>query len=149
VLTPAVLAGISGILAPVPEFWPDLTMNARAGGEILHGILEEWCRGVAVMATADKIGTITSSFNNFIRTGFVIGKFSNFTSSGITLNLDTGHNKIANSKCDGTVEFVDVFMTGCMVFFGEEVKDLLGEAGGGSTETEKGMDIRSLIGHRG
>jgi hypothetical protein len=28
-LTPAILAGISGILAPVPEFRPDLTTKAR------------------------------------------------------------------------------------------------------------------------
>ena len=83
--------------------------------------------------TAHKIGTITSSCNNFVRATFLIGQFSNFTCGCVTLNLEAGHDKIAKSKFDGATGFISAFAVGCTAFLGQEAEDLLREAGGRGT----------------
>jgi hypothetical protein len=48
--------------------------------------------------TVDKIGTKTSRADNFIGSAFATRDFGNNTSGGITVDLDTSHDKIADSK---------------------------------------------------
>ena len=49
----------------------------------------------------DKISAITSRTDNFIRATFAISEFGDSTSSGITVDLSTSHDKIADSKSRG------------------------------------------------
>ena len=68
----------------------------------------------------DKVSTKLCGFDYFIRTTPAVGEFSNFPGGGITSNLDTGHDKIANRICHRRAGFVGAFAVRSPAFFGEK-----------------------------
>jgi hypothetical protein len=70
----------------------------------LSWVLDKGRSGVTV--ATDKVGSVTSSFDHFIRSAPTIRKFSNRTGGGIAGDLDTGCDKIANGECDNRARFI-------------------------------------------
>jgi hypothetical protein len=94
---------------------------------------------------ANHVGSETSRFNNLIRSTFAVSEFSNSSSSGITVNLDTSHNEITNSKGNRGARGVGTLTVDSTTLFSQETKDLLGELCSRASEAEEGMDVGGLL----
>jgi hypothetical protein len=112
----------------------------------LSGILEKWSIG-RVVAT-DKISAKPGSFNDFIRPAFAIRQFSNSAGGSVAVDLNTSHDKIADSKGNGGARFVGSFSVKSAAFFGEDTEYLLGELSSRPSEPKESMDVGCLIGSR-
>jgi hypothetical protein len=94
---------------------------------------------------ANHVGAETSRFNDFVGATFAIGKLSNSSSSGVAINLDASHNKVANSKGNGGARGIGAFTMNSTTLFGKQSKDLFGELGSRASKTKEGMNIGGLL----
>jgi hypothetical protein len=69
--------------------------------------------------TTNKIGAETSRFDNFVGPTFAISELSNCSGSSIAVNLNTSHDKIANSEINGVTGFVGALAVDGTAFFSE------------------------------
>jgi hypothetical protein len=81
--------------------------SRRQRRESLSWVFDQRRTGVSM--SLDEISAKPSRFNNHIRSTFTVGKFSNSSSGGITVDLDSGHDKVANSKGDRRTRSVGTF----------------------------------------
>ncbi len=102
-------------------------------------------RGIGATVTADKVCTVTGNFDDFVRTTSAIGKLSNGTKGGITINLNPSHDQIANSEGNGGATFVGVLVMDGATPFSQHTEYLFGKLSCRANKAEKGMDISSLV----
>jgi hypothetical protein len=121
--------------------------SRRKRGECLGWVLEERTIGVAV--TTDKVGTRAGGFDNCVRAAAAVGEFSDSTCGSIAVDLDAGHDEVADSVGNWSTRLVDAFAMGGAAFFSEEAEDLFGKAGGRGGEAKEGVDVGGLIGSWG
>jgi hypothetical protein len=93
----------------------------------------------------DEVGTETGGFDDLIRAAFAVGEFRYGSSRGVAVDLDFSHDKVADCKGDRRSGGVGAFTMNSTAFLGEQTKDLFCELGRRASETEEGMNIRSLL----
>jgi hypothetical protein len=119
----------------------------RKWRQSLSGVFEKRSSGRTI--TTNKISAIAGSLDDFVRSAFAIRQFSDGAGGSVTVDLDTSHDKIANSEGDGGARSIGAFAMKSATFFGEEAKYLFGELSSRSSKAKKSMNVRSLIGSRG
>jgi hypothetical protein len=83
----------------------------------LGGVLDK--RRVREAVATNKVGTETRSLDNFVRATFAIGEFGNSAGGSVAVYLDSGHDKIANSKGNGRSGFISTFAVESAAFICE------------------------------
>jgi hypothetical protein len=116
----------------------------RKRRQALSGVLEKWGSGRIMMT--DKISAKSCGFDDFIRATFAIRQFSNGAGGSVTADLDTSHDKIANSEGNGGTRCVGAFAMESAAFFSEDTEHLFGELSSGPSESKESMNIGCLIG---
>ena len=61
--------------------------------------------------------------NNFERAASLVGKLGDFVFGGVTLNLDSGHDAIADGINDRVASFIDAFGMSKTAILNKESKD--------------------------
>ena len=107
--------------------WSARQESRRERGQSLSGVLQQ--RGSRVTMAADKVSAITSCFDNFVGPALAVGEFSNSTRGRITMDLNSGHDKITSSICNGGAGFVGTFTVGSTAFLGQQSQDVFGKLG--------------------
>ena len=102
--------------------------------------------GSGITIATDEVGSLTSSFENFIRSAPMIRKFSDSTGGGIIAgDLDTGGDKIADGEGDNRARCIGAFTVISTTFFSEKAEYSFSELGGRRRETKEGMGVGSLV----
>jgi hypothetical protein len=112
-------------------------------GQGLSRVLDK--RGSGVAVTTDKIGSIAGGFNYLIRSSFAVSKFSDGTGRSIAIDLNTGHNKVADGESNRGAGFIGTLAVDSTALFGEQAEDLLSKLGSRCSKAKEGMDGRGLV----
>jgi hypothetical protein len=76
-----------------------------------------------VAVSANEVGTETSRLNNFVRATLAVGKFSDGSSSSVTVNLDGSHNEVTDSESNRGASGISTFSVNSTTFLSEDAKD--------------------------
>ena len=91
-------------------------------------VLDKGSSGITV--AMDEVGSVTSSFNNFVRSAPTIRMFSDSTGGGVAGDLDTGCYKIADGEGDNRARCIRAFMVDSTTFFSEKAEYSFSELAG-------------------
>jgi hypothetical protein len=84
----------------------------------LSWVLDKGSSGVTI--ATDEVGSVTGSFNNFVRSAPMVSKFSDSTGCGIAGDLDTGCDKITDGKRDNRARCICAFTVDNTTFISEK-----------------------------